>query len=78
MRFNRQWRRKLTAAGNGPKAEWVGALMGWVQKKNKRKGKWKSNWAARSIRMKGIRLHMENSNSLCNTSFQQICLEFKV
>jgi hypothetical protein len=37
MRFNRQWRRKLTAAGNGPKAEWVGALMGWVQKKIKEK-----------------------------------------
>jgi hypothetical protein len=51
---------------------------GLGSEKNKRKGKWKSNWAARFIRMKGIGLHMENSNSICNTSFQQICLEFKV
>jgi hypothetical protein len=38
-----------------------------VFRKIKRKGKWKPDWAVRSIRPKGIGLHMENRNFLCNT-----------
>jgi hypothetical protein len=46
---------------SGPVRSWAGL------RKIKRKGKWKPDWVVRSIRPKGIGLHMENRNFLCIT-----------